>query len=361
MKGFIGRVLFLWCLCSTTWAQSAQVVFLNPGKSNEDFWVLYSRFMQAAANSLGMDLQVLYAERDPHQQISQARQILLGSNRPDYLLFSNEEYVAPEVLRLAAHSGVKLFMVHNVLTADQQKALGAPREKYPNWIGSLISNDDEAGYLIADQLIRQHQASAGEGPVDMLAFAGNRATPVSQARERGLRKALAEHPQVRLRQLALGNWSQQRSYEQAQLLFTRYPDVRLVWAANDQMAFGAIQALQERGGKPGHDVLFSAINSSERVLQARTNGDISVLASGHFTLGGWAMVMLHDYHAGLDFAARGGIERKDRLFVLLDAQQAGKLRNRLQKKDFDLDFRRFSAVGQPHMRNYTFSLRPLLY
>ena len=37
------------------------VLFLNPGTTEEAFWVSYSQFMQAAATDLGIDLRILYS------------------------------------------------------------------------------------------------------------------------------------------------------------------------------------------------------------------------------------------------------------------------------------------------------------
>lgn len=359
MKRILQIGLLFWCVCSVGVVRAASVVFLNPGHADEIFWRDYSRFMQAAADSLGMQLTVLYSERDRHLMIDQARRLLDG-HRPDYLLFVNEEYAAPEILRLFKSSGVRLFLLHNSLTPNQQALLGKPRERYPNWIGSMIANDREAGFLMADRLIREYQARYGDGPVDMLAFLGLRNTPVSQSREAGLQEALARHPQVRLRQMAQGDWGMQRAYEQAQQLLVRYPQTRLIWSANDQMAFGAMRAVEEAGGKPGETVLFSALNNSSDVLQARIDGRVSALAAGHFTLGGWAMVLLHDYDAGLDFAERGGVDREERLFQMFDAKQARQLQRHIASRGYDLDFNQFSAVRHPGMRSYRFSLKPLL-
>ena len=61
-----------------------------------------------------------------------------------------------EILRLAQGSGVKLFMVNSALTPDQMSLLGAQPEKYPDWLGSLVPNDEEGGYLMLKELIRQH-------------------------------------------------------------------------------------------------------------------------------------------------------------------------------------------------------------
>lgn len=335
---------------------AASVVFLNPGFSDELFWVGYSDFMQAAAADLGMQLRVIYAERDPQRVLEIARTLVASPEQPDYLVFVNERYTGPELLRLFAKSPIKLFALHSTLTAEQQKIVGGSREHYQNWIGSLIPNDEDAGYWMAKALIDTQKGQPGS----MLAFAGVRHTPSSTLREDGLQRALAEHPEIKLQQLVYGEWKQQRAYEQAQQLLSRYPDAQLLWSANDEMAFGVLQAARELGKKPGQDVHLSALNNSDKVLQARIDGQFDVLVGGHFTLGGWAMVMLHDYHAGLDFAARGGKDRVDQLFSLLDAEQAARLQKRLKVKGYGLDFRQFSARYRPQIKDYGFSIKPLL-
>ena len=360
LKQSLQVVLSLYLAMACSLASAASVVFLNPGKSTEAYWLSYAQFMQAAAKDLGMPLQVIYAERDPQRMVEQARAVLQATNPPDYLVFVNEEYAGPEILRLSKGSQVKLFAVNNTLTADQQILIGASRERYPNWIGSLVPNDEEAGYMMASRLIERGRALQPSGEMQLLAFSGAKQTPAAQFREQGLQRALAEHPDVLLRQLVYSEWNRQRASEQAQQLLPRHPDATLIWAANDEMAFGAMRAAEELGRVPGKDLLFSALNNSVEVLQARLDERVSVLVSGHFTAGGWAMVLLHDYDAGLDFAARGGKDRQDALFMQLDKPQSRRLLQRIQSKRYDLDFRRFSAVGHPRQRDYNFSLQPLL-
>ena len=360
LKQFWQVVLSLYLVLNGGLVSAASVVFLNPGKSTEAYWLSYAHFMQAAATDLGMPLQVIYAERNPQLMIEQARALLQGSHRPDYLVFVNEEYAGPEILRLSKDSGVKLFAVSSTLTADQQSLIGQSRERYPNWIGSLVPNDEEAGYLMASRLIERGRALQPACEMQLLAFSGAKQTPAAQFRERGLQRALAEHPEVRLRQLVYSEWNRQRAYEQAQQLLPRHPGARLIWAANDEMAFGAMRAADELGRVSGKDLLFSTLNNSAEVLQARLDERVSVLVSGHFTAGGWAMVLLHDYDAGLDFASRGGKDRQDALFMQLDKPQSQRLLQRIQSQRYDLDFRGFSVVGNPRQRDYNFSLQPLL-
>ena len=335
-------------------AQAASVVFHNPGTSTETYWVSYAQFMQAAAKDLGLDLRVRYGERDPHNTLAQAREALQGSERPDYLVLVNEQYAAPQILRMAQGSGVKLLVVNSALTADQVRLLGA-RDGI-NLIGSLVADDEEAGYLMLKDMLRQHGRVAPGESLDLLAFSGIKTTPVALLRERGMHRALAEHPEVRLRQLVYGEWSRERAFEQATQLFKRYPQTALVWSANDQMALGAMQAFQDSGRLPGKDALFSAVNSSPEILQARLNGRLSSLVAGHFTVGGWAMVLIHDDAKGVDIGAYGGRDRREALFQLIDAAQA----RRLLGPTPTVNFRALSALGKPVSYRYPFSMQLLL-
>lgn len=340
-------------------AQAASVVFLNPGSVDETFWVSYSKFMQSAAHDLGMQLRIEYSEREPTRALRQARQILQGPQRPDYLVFVNEQYVAPEIIRLSRGSGVKLFIVNNGLTADQTRQVSAHPDRYPNVLGTLTSNDEEAGYRMLKALVEQLPEGALALGVELLAFSGLKHTPAAQLREQGMHRALAESPGVQLRQLVSGAWSRERAYEQAQQLRERYPKVRLVWSANDEMAFGAMQAFEEVGRRPGKDVLFGAMNSSPQALQARIDGRLSVLMGGHFSLGGWAMVLLHDDALGLPVALQDAPPAP--VLELIDAAKARRWLKLARQPDYGLDFNQFSADGKRAGYRYPFLQGPVAY
>jgi ABC-type sugar transport system substrate-binding protein len=339
-----------------TSVRAESVLFLNPGSTQEAFWVSYSQFMQAAARDLGIDLQILYSQRQPELTLAQARLALQGPNRPEYLIFVNEQYVAPQILRLAENSGVKLFMVNAVLTPDQQALVGERDDR----IGSLVPNDEEGGYLMMKELIRLHPSATGTEPIEVLAFSGLKITPSAQLREHGMQRALAEHPRLRLRQLVYSGWTQERAYEQAKQLFARYPKVSLVWSANDEMAFGAMRAYAETGKVPGKDALFSAVNTSPAALQALVDGRLSALVGGHFTLGGWALVELHDVAQGVELDRYGGRDRQIPLLQLINKQHARQMLAMGTSPNYGVNFRKLSAKGQRDSYRYPFSLQTLM-
>lgn len=360
MFRFVWGMVLTLCAVFGPSVQAASVVFLNPGTTKEVFWVSYTQFMQVAARDLGMDLQVRYSERVAQTTIEQAREVLLGPNRPDYLVFVNEQYVAPQILRLSQGSGVKLFMVNNALTSDQLALLGDAREKYPDWLGSLVPNDEEGGYLMLKELIRQHPPVAPGQKLELLAFSGLKITPASQLREKGMQRALREHPEVQLRQMVYGAWRRDRAHEQAAQLFKRYPGVSLVWAANDEMAFGAMQAYEELGGQPGKGALFSAVNTSPSALQALLDRRLNVLVGGHFSLGGWALVQLYDYDQGVPVEQYGGRDRQVPLLQLIDRTQARRMLALRDTQGYGVNFRSLSAKGRPTSYRYPFSLQTLM-
>ena len=345
------------------WAASFSVVFINPGRSDEPYWRSVTRFMQPAAQQLDIQLEVLYAERDHLKMIALTKQVAQRSNKPDYLIIVNEKLAGGEMLKLADQAGIKTLVAFNSFEDEQTAEFGAPRRKYRHWLGSLTPNAVDAGSLTATELVRQAakmRTVADDGKIHVAVIAGDKATPTGTQRMQGAVDALSANPAVVLEQVVFGNWERARAKEQAAALLLRYPKLNAFWMASDLMAYGAMEAAEAAGRKPGVDLLFSAVNNSPEVLQARIQGRISALAGGHFTAGAWGLVMLYDYHHGKDFKSEG-LELREPLFVLLDAETAQRFLHRFGNEDFSaVDFRQFSKWLHPELKKYQFSLLPAL-
>src|SRR6266702_630919 len=88
-------------LCpAVTRAQS--VAFINPGKSDEIYWVTATQGMQAVAKSLGMTFEVHYAQREPLKTLEIAREMVArpAGKRPEYVVITNDYAVGAELLRI---------------------------------------------------------------------------------------------------------------------------------------------------------------------------------------------------------------------------------------------------------------------
>jgi ABC-type sugar transport system substrate-binding protein len=345
-----------------TYAQS--VAFINPGRSDEVFWVTATQVMQAAANSLGMTLEVQYAEREPLKTFAIAREMATRpvGKRPEYILITDDSAVADQLLKIIDAAGVKSFLVYSSIPGDQRADIGLPRGKYKGWLGSLEPRAEGAGYVTAHALIargKSEKAFGHDGKLHMIAIAGDRSTSTSIKRIDGMHLALTEDPSVVLDQEIYAAWSRQNAASHADVLYRLYPDAKLVWAGNDLMAFGAMAAWERRGGKPGVDAWFSGINTSTEALEAIKTGRLTSLAGGHFIAGAWALVMIYDYHHGRDFADKG-LEIEQSMFAEFAPQLANRYIERFGHGFDGIDFIRYSKVKNPLLRRYNFEFTQLL-
>lgn len=354
--------LLLLLMAGSSFAQ--RVAFINPGKSDEAFWLASAQAMQSAANSLGQTLEVHYAQREHLRVFDIARALVArpAAERPDYVVFSNDYGTGPELLRLFDGSGIRVFMAYSKPSDEQLAQMGGPREKYTSWIGSLEPRAQDAGYLTAKALIARGRAAKAvgtDGKLHLLAIAGDRSTPSSVRRNEGMHRAVQEAGDVVLDQEVHAGWSREKAAEQAEVLYARHPQARLVWAGNDLMAFGAMAALEKQGGTPGRNLWFSGVNTSTEAMEAIKSGRLATLAGGHFINGAWAMVLIHDHFKGRDFRDEGLMLERS-MFALFDARLADVFLSRFGQGYERIDFRRYSKVHNPRLRRYEFGFAQLL-
>lgn len=357
------RLCAVLCLLLAFEARSQSVVFINPGKTDEAYWATAASAMQAAANGLGMKLEVKFAQRDHVRAVEIAREIaaLPKASRPEYAIITNDYATGPEILRLLDGAGIKTFFAFSSIPTADRAALGDPREKYKGWLGSLEPHAEDAGYMTAKALLQEARKGKVRGPdgkVHVIAIAGDRTTTSSIRRNDGMLKAMSEAPDVHLVQTVYAAWNREKAAEQAEVLFERYPHARAVWAGNDLMAFGAMQAWEKRGGTVGKDAWFSGVNTSKEAMDAVRSGRL-ILSGGHFICGAWAMVMIHDYARGRDFADEG-LELDRTMFTLFDAASAQRYMALYGENFQRIDFRRHSKVLNPSLKRYDFDFGQLL-
>ena len=350
-------------LCGSV-ARAQSVAFINPGKSDEVYWVTAAQAMQAAARSLGMTFEVQYAQREPLKTLEIAREMVArpAGKRPEYIVITDDYSVADRLLAIIDPAGVKSFLAYSSIPVDQRGGIGSPRGKYKGWLGSLEPQAEEAGYLTARALIergKKEKAFAPDGKLHMLAIAGDRSTPSSINRNQGMRRAVAEAAMVVVEEEVYAAWTRENAAQQAESLYRRYPDVKLIWAGNDLMAFGAMAAWEKRGGKPGVDAWFSGINTSTEALEAVKSGRMTALAGGHFITGAWALVMIYDYHHGHDFADEG-LELRRPMFAEFTPALADRYIERFSAGFDDVDFSRYSKVRNAKLKRYNFGFAQLL-
>ena len=256
-----------------------------------------------------MQLEVIYAERDHLLMLRQADELAHRSDPPDYIMIVNEKLAAQQMLTMLAASHAKVFLFHNDLTPEQRREIGNEREHITNWIGTATINSWRGAYMLMEYLYRR----LGDREPRIIGITGDPRTPVSLERVDGVKDYVARAGRGRINQLAFGDWSYADGEAKAQILLSRYPDTNIIWGANNSMALGALRAATARGAS----LLVGGVGGWPDAIASVAQGGLAASSVAEYLIGAWAIVLLHDYHLGHDFADYGGVNQKlDYMYVV---------------------------------------------
>ncbi|PVE22694.1 sugar ABC transporter substrate-binding protein [Microvirga sp. KLBC 81] len=332
-----------------------RIVFLNPGEPVDrgagPYWQMVSDSMRMAAQMFGMQLEVLFAERDHLRMLRQAEEVAQRADAPDYIVIVNEKLAAQQILNMLAQSPAKILLIHNDLTPQQRREVGNERQHIRNWIGTVTADATRAGYLLMEYLYHR----LGDREPRVVGITGDPNTPVSLERAEGVRDYIVQAGRGTIHQLVYGDWSYADGENKATILLARYPDTNIIWAANDSMALGALRAVKARGAS----VLVGGMGGWPDALSSVAEGGLTATAAGNFLIGAWAIILLNDYHNGHDFAAHGGVSQSFD-YLVVGHENVARYDDIVMKRKDMLDFRSYSKALHPRPGPYDFSLKGLV-
>jgi ABC-type sugar transport system substrate-binding protein len=340
-----------------------KVTFLAPNpESAQMFWTQSIGIMEAVAEDLQIDLTVIYSKPGSYYQKKDGLEILDSRPPPDYFLTIYMLEATRHHLKLAEQAGVFSFIFNAGVIPEDKKEIGRPREKYRQWIGQMIPDDRQAGYLLADKLIYQAKKAKltdSNGKVHLISLGGLGAS-IDQFRENGLTQRINKGNDSVLDRTILTGWSRSVAYVETLKALEEHPEAGVIWCVSDAAALAAIEAAKERGKTPGKDLFIGGIDWSMAGIQAVASGDMAVTVGGHFLEGAKALILIHDHHHGIDFVSNPGVEMQTGMKAIT-AGTAGKYLDALSKLDWNkIDFRKFSRKYNPELQSYDLSLDVLL-
>jgi ABC-type sugar transport system substrate-binding protein len=346
-----------WLASQAALAADFRVTFVSPG-GKTGFWGGVADTMAAAAADLNADLEVLHADRKPYAMTELLGRRLAEGDLPDYFILVNENQAGARLIQLMAGTSSKVLFLLNTLTPQQRDNLERRNIDLGNVIGSVIPDNESAGYEMAQSLFDAlRQAEPDADGYRLLALTGDTSTPAGLERELGMMRAVADNPDVTLEHAIPVSWSEEIAYERAARALAR-GRVDAIWSANDDIALGAGRAAAESGLAAGRDIFLAGLNWSRRGMEAVRSGTMTMTHGGHFFAGAWSMVMLRDYH----FRTVRGEMTVDVMFKMspITQRNVDLYLDRLGKGSWDrIDFRRFCKTlsGGSH---YDFSAAAIL-
>ncbi len=221
----------------------------------------------AFADSVGLEQQRLTYDGDSTKQQEQISQLLAGDTECLVMnILPNGDSDTPPIVEQAEEAGAFLVTQWN-------KPADLNVTDYDQWISHITYDGVTGGKQIGDALA---EAIGGEGGI--IALQGILDTGAAKDRFAGLEESLAANPGVTLLDQQTANFSRAEALEVTKTLLAKHgDDIKGIWAANDDMALGALEAL-EAAGKAG-EVAVVGIDAVPDALTAIADGSMTATVS----------------------------------------------------------------------------------
>ncbi len=224
---------------------------------NNPFFIDMQRGAEEAAKQHGVNLLVQAAERE----VDVERQMQIVENliqrRVSALLItpSGSREIVSAIVK-ANRAGIPVLILD---TRADAAALAAERGTVATFIGS----DNYEGGRIAGR----HLAERMNGQARIAVLEGIPGHETGDARLRGFRDALRDHPGMQIVVSQPANWERDLGFNVTQNLLQAHPTVNALFAASDLMALGATEAIAAAGRTGSIAVVgFDAIEEARAAI-----------------------------------------------------------------------------------------------
>jgi simple sugar transport system substrate-binding protein len=182
---------------------------------------------------------------------------------------------------------------------------------------TLIASDFvEEGRLAAEWLAKKVNGKAG-----IVELQGTPGSAPALDRKKGFEQGIAKHPGMKIIASQSGDFRRSQGKEVMEALIKKLGnEVTAVYAHNDDMALGAIQAIEESGRKPGSDVIVVSVDGVKDAFNAMIDGKLNCSVECNPLLGPMAFDAIEKALAGQKLAKRTVVQ--DKVFDQSTAKEA---------------------------------------
>jgi simple sugar transport system substrate-binding protein len=238
--------------------QSLVVGFAQIGA--ESAWrVANTVSMKETADQLGVELKFADGQQKQENQIKALREFI--AMKVDVIGISPVvETGWEQVFREVKDAGIPLILV------DRRAAV--PPELYASYLGSDFREEGRNSARVMAQLV--------QGRANIVELVGTLDSAPANDRYAGFREILAGYPDMKIIASESGDFTRARGKEVMAGFLRNYgADITALYAHNDDMAMGAIEAIREYGLKPGVDIKIVSVDAVHDAFQAMIDGDLN--------------------------------------------------------------------------------------
>lgn len=218
---------------------------------NNPFFVSVRDGAQKEADALGAKLTVTDAQNDATTQANQIQNFQAQQLQSVIINAVDSTAAGPIVAPLIA-AKVPVIAVDRAVTGAD--------------VNSFIASDNvQGGKMAADALAK---AIGEKGSVIVLE--GTAGTSAANDRNKGFKEGIAAYPNIKVVASQPADFDRTKGLDVATNLLQARPDVVGIFAANDEMALGAVQALGDKAGKSVFVVGFDGTSDGQAAIKAGT-------------------------------------------------------------------------------------------
>ena len=228
---------------------------------NSPFFIDMQKGAQAAADQLGLDLVVQAAERevDVEKQMQIVENLIQTGVKVLLLTPSGSREIVP-VLAKANAAGIPVIIVDTRIDAA---AATAASVKTASFIGS---DNYEGGRVAGAELIL-----VTKGKANVALLEGIPGHDTGDSRLRGFKDATRDTPGIKVVASQTANWERDQGFTVFQNMLQAHPEIDALFACNDMMALGAMEAIAAAGRTGKIRVIgFDAVDDARKAILAGT-------------------------------------------------------------------------------------------
>jgi ribose transport system substrate-binding protein len=276
-------------------------------ESNNPWRIAQTKSFQETAETCNWDLIATDATGSAAKQVADVDSMIAQGIDVLFLPPREEKPLIPAVMKAQA-AGIPTFLVDR--SVDQSVAQAG--NQYVSFLGSDFI---EQGKRVGDWVIENFDGEKGI----IVELEGTTGSSPARDRAKGFNDVMAQHDNMEIVASQTGDFARDLGRQVMETLLQAHPDVNIVYAHNDEMAIGAIQALELAGRKPGEDVLVVSIDGTRDALQAIIDGKMGVTVESSPFFGPLACEVMGKYAAGETIPPWVKVE--DRIFTQENAAE----------------------------------------
>lgn len=239
-----------------------------------------------AAKKEGITLKFADAQQRQENQVKAIRSFI--AQRVDIIAFSPVvESGWDTVLREAKAAKIPVILTDRAVNVTDPSL-------YVTFIGSDFV---EEGRLAARWLLERAKKTP-DATFNIVELQGTVGSAPAIDRQKGFAEVIAANPKLKIIRSQTGDFTRTKGKEVMEaFLKAEGKKINVLYAHNDDMAIGAIQAIEEAGMKPGKDILVISIDGVRGAFQAMVAGKMNVTVECNPLFGPQLMQIARDVAA----------------------------------------------------------------